>query len=160
MIDPVLLSSACSAAIAAEQQTKLPRQITLAQWALESGWGQHQPSNNCFGIKDYPGSFGSQQLFTTEYFGGIAKKVPQWFARFATLSDCFVKHAQLITGSTRYSIPWVNFLANGDVNQLIDGIAPIYATDPDYALKLHSIIAMPQVQASFDPPERPTSFQK
>ncbi len=145
-MDTLRLQRACSAAIAAEQSTKLPRQITLAQWALESGWGEHQPGNNCFGIKEYPGACGVQELITTEVYHGVSKKVPQWFARFETLGDCFTKHAQLITLAARYSIPWGNFLANGDVNQLIDSIAPIYATDPDYAIKLHSILAMPQVQ--------------
>ena len=32
---------------------KIPASVTLAQWALESGWGKHTPpgSNNPFGIK-------------------------------------------------------------------------------------------------------------
>ena len=148
MIDTLKLARAAQAALIAEKQTKLPKEITLAQWALESGWGQHEPGNNCFGIKSYPNDTGQQELMTCEVYSGVTKKVWQYFATFPTLGDCFTKHAQLITQSPRYSMPWGNFLANGDVNQLVDGIAPIYATDRSYALKLHSILAMAEVQAA------------
>ena len=107
--------------------------------------GRPLPGNNCFGIKEYPGRYGQQQFLTTEVFHGVAKKVYQWFATFPTLTACFQKHAALITESPRYSIPWGNWLANGDLDQFIDGVAQIYATDPEYANKLREVLGMSEV---------------
>jgi hypothetical protein len=49
------LASAAKSAFACEQRTGLPAETTVAQWALESGWGARAPDNNCFGIKAYSG---------------------------------------------------------------------------------------------------------
>ena len=145
MNEPVM-NLAAQAAKDAEQETGLPRQLTFAQFILESGWGTHTPGNNCFGIKDYPGCYGEQELMTTEVSGGVARRVPQWFATFPSLTECFVRHAHLITESPRYSMSWENYKAKPDVDKLIAGIAPIYATDPSYAEKLYRILDMPMVK--------------
>jgi flagellum-specific peptidoglycan hydrolase FlgJ len=152
MIDPVKLAEAAQAARDTEATTGFPAQVTLCQWALESGWGDHCPGNNCFGIKEYPGCFGQQQLLTTEVFHGVAKKVYQWFATFPTLTACFQKHAQLITESPRYSIVWGNWLANRDLDEFIDGLAHFYATDPQYADKLREVLGMSDVVAALAVP--------
>jgi hypothetical protein len=47
-------SAAAESACLCEQTTGLPAEITVAQWAIESGWGATAPDNNCFGIKAYP----------------------------------------------------------------------------------------------------------
>ena len=46
-----------AAAREAQRKWKIPASISLAQWALESGWGRHMPpgSNNPFGMKARPG---------------------------------------------------------------------------------------------------------
>jgi flagellum-specific peptidoglycan hydrolase FlgJ len=145
MIDPAKLAEAAQAARDTESMTGFPAQVTLCQWALESGWGEHCPGNNCFGIKSYAGEFGQQQLLTTEVFNGIPRKVYAWFATFPTLTACFQKHAQLITESPRYSIVWGNWLANRDLDEFIDGLAHLYATDPQYADKLREVLGMSEV---------------
>jgi len=48
---------------------RTPAEITVAQWALESGWGASAPGNNCFGIKAYHGCV-AQTLPTLEYVDG------------------------------------------------------------------------------------------
>ena len=42
-----------AAAQTSQRKYGIPASITIAQWALESGWGKHLPpgSNNPFGIK-------------------------------------------------------------------------------------------------------------
>ncbi len=38
-------------ALAAQALTGVPASVSLAQAALESGWGRHAPGHNFFGIK-------------------------------------------------------------------------------------------------------------
>jgi flagellar protein FlgJ len=42
--------------------------IILAQSALETGWGEHAPGNMMFGVKDYDGINGNEQLVSTFEF--------------------------------------------------------------------------------------------
>lgn len=131
-----------------EALTACPAALTIAQWALESAWGKKQPGNNCFGIKPYPGCFGTQNVGTHEFISGhmISKILP--FATFGTLLDCFEKHAHLLTEVAAYEKPWAQYLIDKDVEALTKGIAPIYATDPHYAAVLIDIMHMPEVKAA------------
>jgi len=60
-----------SAAQTAQAAYGVPASVTLAQWALESDYGQHMPqgSNNPFGIKAKPGQ-DSVMARPSEYVGG------------------------------------------------------------------------------------------
>jgi len=164
-----------------EQQTGLPAALTMAQWALESGWGKHSPGNNCFGIKLYPGCESRQLLVTGEWFtpaeavkfvasvegrtalrdaisqprkdGRYRYRCQDWFAAFDSLANCFVKHAKLITDGKPYARAWAAFrLLHHDPEQLARDIAPIYATDPDYADKIVSLMNSHRVQIALNPP--------
>lgn len=166
MSDPVKLAAAADAAVIAENDTGCPAALLLAQWALESGWGEHSPGNNCFGIKAYPDAYGRQLLHTVEYFtkkelaqfldrdpartatlipsntthdGRDKYSVEDWFATFPTLAACFKKRAQLFfTGPYR---PFAEAYAlDHDLAKAIAGIAPIYATDPNYSTLLQKIL--------------------
>lgn len=136
------------AAIECEQKTGCPRELTVAQWALESGWGTHAPGNNFFGIKWYQGAYGSQTLKTLEYVKQLNHSVAfdLTFATFPNAVACFDKHAQLITEGKPYRQAWDEFLTNGDPMQLIDNIAKVYATDPEYASKLKAVLVLPEVE--------------
>ena len=151
MLSPAQMSqlehaAACSAQC--EQITQLPALLTVAQWALESRWGAHQPGNNCFGIKAYAGCFGIQLLSTFEVVNGVRTAVNREFAIFPSLAACFEKHASLLTGSSRYANAWARYVQTHDREALIRDIAPIYATDPNYAMTLLKILAMPEVKAA------------
>ncbi|MBV8865278.1 MAG: glucosaminidase domain-containing protein [Acidobacteriaceae bacterium] len=140
------LKRATYSSVSCEQITRLPAELTLAQWALESAWGQHQPGNNCFGIKAYNGCFGVQRLETFEIVDGVRQSVLQNFATFRSLEACFHKHADLLTGTEPYQSAWTRYLKTKDLDKLVRGIAQIYATDPNYSKILFEIISMPQVQ--------------
>ena len=135
-------------AVLSEQETKVPAELTIAQWALESGWGAHQPGNNCFGIKAYLGAYGTAPRQTYEFVGGKQRLVTLDFAVFPSLQACFTKHADLIIHGPRYAKAWNTYLQTKDIFRLISGIAPIYATAPDYAQQLETICMMPEVRAS------------
>src|SRR5690349_9861737 len=99
MLTPTQLAALANAKVEArvcEQKTGCPAAITLAQWALESGWGKYAPGNNCFGIKVYAGCYGVQTLATHEYVHGKPFEENLTFATFPTLEACFEKHAALL----------------------------------------------------------------
>lgn len=133
------------AAIECEQNTGCPRELTVTQWVIESGWGVHGPGNNYFGIKWYPGAFGEQYLRTLEVENGVKVTKSLKFATFLNAKACFIKHAELITDGRPYKDVWHEFLLSGDPNELINGVAKIYATDPEYASKLKAVLALPEV---------------
>lgn len=143
----VRLKTAGSSSVSCERSTKVPAGLTIAQWALESGWGEHQPGNNCFGIKSYTGCFGVQELKTIEVIRGVTTVVAGNFATFPSIEACFEKHAGLFTTGRAYARVWAHYLEAGDTQTLIRQIAPIYATDPAYASKLLQVVAMPEVIA-------------
>lgn len=64
------------AAMSCEMTIGIPADLTTAQCILESAWLTIRPGWNCFGIKDYPGSYGRQLLLTREWFND---KELAWF---------------------------------------------------------------------------------
>ena len=151
-----------------------PAEIPMAQAILESGWLEHAPGNNCFGIKSYSGEYGRQLLHTTEWFtdaevkrflalrdgrtaepadpGAPARhdgrrkyKVQDWFATFEVLGDCFAKRARLF-GAGRYAPIAAAYAEDRDLEKCIRAFAPIYATDPHYADSVLQIIHRAEVQ--------------
>ncbi len=151
MLSPVQmeqLNQAANDAVACELATKVPAELTVAQWALESGWGTHQPGNNCFGIKSYDGCFGVQSLHTTEVVHGAPSAMSLQFATFPSLAVCFEKHAELISSGQPYAHAWAQYLQSPDLPTLVRGIAPVYSTSPGYASELLSILSMDAVKAA------------
>ena len=143
------LAAAAQSACLCEQTTGLPAEITVAQWAIESGWGASAPGNNCFGIKAYPGCQ-VQRFPTHEVIDGESKTLTLEFAAFDSLQACFEKHARLITCGAPYARAWANFAASKDLVSLINEVAPVYATDPGYARKLGAVISMQEVRAALN----------
>ncbi len=169
------LKDAATAALQCEIRTDVPCEMIVAQWALESGWGNHQPQNNCFGIKGH-GSTDGQLLQTNEWFtanevtewlaadaartavavsqspnenGKMLYRCQDWFATFATLEDCFVRHAAMLTGG-RYGASLTSFKMDHDLSRYVATVARIYATDPAYRDRIMSIIEMPQVSGAIE----------
>jgi flagellar protein FlgJ len=135
-----------AAAKAAEAATGIPSAHILGQAALESGWGKHEikmkdgsPSHNLFGIKATANWTGKvAEVTTTEYIGGVARKVTAKFRAYDSYEDAFKDHARLLTNSPRYSQTAAQAdTARGYAMGLQKGG---YATDPAYADKLTQVI--------------------
>ncbi len=134
------------AAKAAEAASGIPSGHILGQAALESGWGKHEikmkdgsSSHNLFGIKatsDWQGKVA--EVTTTEYIGGVARKVTAKFRAYDSYEDAFKDHARLLTQSPRYS----QTVAKADTARgYAQGLQKAgYATDPAYANKLTQVI--------------------
>jgi len=163
------------AAVASAQATGCPAELQAAQCILETGWLNHAPGNNCFGIKSYPGEFGRQLLRSREWLtaaelrrflapgdgrtadlveparqdaaGRNLYSVQDWFATFATLGDCFAKRAALFA-TGRYAPFAAAWLAHRDLEALVRGVASVYATDPAYADRLLALIRDPDIQSA------------
>jgi flagellar protein FlgJ len=163
------------AAVASERSTGCPAELQAAQCILETGWLKHAPGNNCFGIKYYDGAGGRQLLRTHEWLteadaarflalgegrtavpaeppahdarGRKLYIVEDVFATFATLGDCFAYRAAIFSIG-RFAPFAAAFKGGGSLEELVRGIAPIYATDPAYADHVLALIANADVRAA------------
>jgi flagellar protein FlgJ len=130
----------------ASRATGIPAKFMLGQAALESGWGKREikgrdgtNSNNLFGIKatgDWKGKV--VEATTTEYVNGRAQTKVERFRAYDSYSDSFKDYAKLLANNPRYE----KVLASaGDAASFAQGLQKAgYATDPNYANKLTSII--------------------
>lgn len=135
---------------ASEAKTGLSATASLAQSALETGWGATVVGNMMFGVKDSDGINGNEQLVTTtEYLPHPNAKFPvnisvkkysaklykyvvkDWFRKYNSPSESFVHHAQIIQSKPRYAKAWA---VRADYVQFLKEVHKAgYATGPDYA---------------------------
>ena len=120
-------------AIETQAKSGVPASITLAQAALESGYGEStlaKTANNFFGIKVSSGWFGDYVLANDD-------KPNEKFRKYKTVYDSFIDHADFLVDNSRYNslfentnyVDWANGLSEAG-----------YASDPNYASKLIGII--------------------
>lgn len=140
-------------AVAASRQTGIPPQFLLAQAALESGWGRHEPrladgrqSYNLFGIKagaDWQGPVA--ESVTTEFVAGRAERRVERFRAYASYTEAFNDHARLLSTQPRYA----QVLGARDATSFARGLQNAgYATDPAYADKLVRVIGSPALSTT------------
>ncbi|MHB1186622.1 flagellar assembly peptidoglycan hydrolase FlgJ [Thiobacillus sp.] len=131
---------------AASASTGIPAPFMLGQAALETGWGKSeirgsdgQNSHNLFGIKAGAGWKGKTvDIVTTEYVNGKPQKQVDTFRAYDSYADSFRDYASLLRSNARYQ----NVIAQGqDAAGFARGLQQAgYATDPNYAQKLMSVI--------------------
>jgi flagellum-specific peptidoglycan hydrolase FlgJ len=120
------------------KRTGVPASVTLAQAALETGWGGSSigDAKNLFGIKG-TGPAGSIRVSTKEFINGRMVTVQDNFRKYHTWAQSIEDHGKLLQNS-RYS-PAMKYKNNPD--QFAREIHKAgYATDPNYASKLISIM--------------------
>lgn len=135
------------------QESGIPAHFMLGQAGHETGWGRSEirqadgsPSYNLFGIKAGNGWRGKvATVTTTEYEGGVARKVVAKFRAYGSYEDAFRDYARLINGNPRYAG------ARAKVGSAVAYAAELqkagYATDPAYASKLsHAIHSVSSTQ--------------
>ena len=129
------------AAQASAKATGVPASFTVAEAALESGWGASQLATqgmNLFGVKADPSWYGEVlTLNTREFLHGTWVMVPARWRKYADWQTCMDDHAAFLHQNRRYESCFL--CATGDA--FAKAVAQAgYATDPDYAAKLTSII--------------------
>jgi len=126
------------AAAESAKTTKIPASFTVAEGALESGWGAHAPGMNLFGIKadaSWTGPVTTQS--TIEVVNGKTIAIEARFRAYTDWLSSIQDHAAFLIENPRYQSAF----------QYVDGIgfagavaAAGYATDPGYAQKIAEII--------------------
>ncbi|ODU38228.1 MAG: flagellar rod assembly protein/muramidase FlgJ, partial [Thiobacillus sp. SCN 63-374] len=131
---------------AASADSGIPARFMLGQAALETGWGKAEirgadglNSHNLFGIKAGGAWRGrTVDIVTTEYVNGKPQKQVDSFRAYDSYADAFRDYAKLLRTNPRYQ----NVIAQGqDAAGFARGLQQAgYATDPNYAQKLTSVI--------------------
>lgn len=121
--------------------TKIPASFTVAEAALESGWGATQLATqamNLFGVKadaSWHGTTWSMQ--TREFLSGQWVMVPALWRKYSTWLGSISDHAQFLLTNPRYK-PAFQCTNGCDFARAVQKAG--YATDPDYANKIISVI--------------------
>jgi peptidoglycan hydrolase FlgJ len=129
--------------------------VLLAQSALETGWGQKmirgangQASYNLFGIKANNSWQGERvNVGTLEFRDGAMQREVASFRAYRSYEESFADYVRLMQSQPRYA-PALQHAADSSAytNQLQQAG---YATDPDYAEKIQSVLRSPSLnQAS------------
>lgn len=125
------------------QISKVPASLTIAQAALESGWGSSGltvKANNLFGIKG-SGPAGSITVQTTEYVNGEAVKVEAPFRAYNNWGESVADHSALIVNGVSWNRSLYSKVLGASGKVAAQEIAAAgYATDPNYAAKLIQIM--------------------
>ncbi|MBC1527656.1 GW domain-containing glycosaminoglycan-binding protein [Listeria seeligeri] len=124
--------------------------ITLAQAILESDWGQSglaQKANNLFGVKGKP----PQPIITMstkEFVDGEWIQVDANFRKYKDWNESLDAHAELFLNGTTWNEDKYNgVVAADDYKKAAQELQTAgYATDPDYAEKLTTIIESHDLQ--------------
>ncbi|MES2014100.1 MAG: flagellar assembly peptidoglycan hydrolase FlgJ [Pseudomonadota bacterium] len=130
----------------ASRATGVPAHLMIGQAALESGWGKREikgidgtPSNNLFGIKATGNWDGKVvEAATTEYINGVKQKRIEKFRAYDSYADSFKDFANMMRNNPRYENVMANLQNTNDYAQAMQKSG--YATDPNYAAKLTSVI--------------------
>lgn len=129
------------AAQASAKTTGVPASFTVAEAALESGWGASQLASqgrNLFGVKADPAWHGDVlTLNTREFLHGTWVMVPARWRKYADWHACIDDHAAFLHQNRRY-LPCFECTTGGEFAKAVAQAG--YATDPEYAAKLVSII--------------------
>ncbi|KVN00979.1 flagellar assembly peptidoglycan hydrolase FlgJ [Burkholderia stagnalis] len=131
---------------AASAATGIPARFIVGQAALESGWGKREiratdgsTSYNVFGIKANKGWTGrTVSALTTEYVNGAPRRVVAKFRAYDSYEHAMTDYANLLKNNPRYA----GVLSAGrSVEGFAHGLQKAgYATDPNYAKKLITIM--------------------
>ena len=128
------IAAIAPAAQASAAVTGVPASFTIAQAALESGWGKRTPGNNLFGIKADKSWQGCRVAVPThEFIDGRYVAVTADFRAYPGWQGCMDDHGAFLRDNDRYK----PCFGTTDGEEFARRVAAAgYATDPDYAGKL------------------------
>jgi flagellar rod assembly protein/muramidase FlgJ len=135
------ISEAAKLSGASDPSRRIPASFTAAEAALESGWGKSRLSTdgkNLFGVKADKAWRGDVlSINTLEFINGEPKNVPANWRRYQSWQECIDDHAAFLRDNPRYSECFKS--QNGE--EFARAVAAAgYATDPNYAEKIISVI--------------------
>lgn len=143
MTEKEFIAAIAPFAIADMRRSRIAASLTIAQAALESGWGSSGltvRANNLFGIKGR-GPAGSITIQTTEYQNGKAVQVSAAFRAYNNWGESVADHSVLILDGVSWNRNlYSKVIGVGGADAAKEIAAAGYATDPGYASKLIQIM--------------------
>jgi flagellum-specific peptidoglycan hydrolase FlgJ len=142
MIPTEFFSTYLAAAQATAQESRIPPSFTLAQAAIESGWGASTLSTedfNFFGVKSTPSWTGEVVMRETqEFLQGHMVTITAPFRKYADVTAGFEDHAAFLTNGGTYTGRYAPAFQHCDDScAFAQAVADAgYATDPNYAQKI------------------------
>ncbi len=132
-----------AAAQASQKAWKVFASVSLAQWAIESGWGKHDLGCfNFFGMKAPCDPHGHPltpyvDVRTREVHpDGESYYIVAHFRKFTSVVEAFDEHAKLLATKQCYA----KARAAADPDAFADALVGVYATDPNYAKALKAVM--------------------
>jgi len=127
------------AVIASSKKTGVPPAVTMAQAALETGWGKSSigDAKNLFGIKG-TGPAGSISAQTGEEINGSEVSIQDSFRKYNSWEESIEDHDNLLSQNSRYASAMA---VSNDPEEFARQIQQDgYATESDYADQLIKIM--------------------
>lgn len=135
-------------AVESQRKSGVPASITIAQAAVESGWGESglaRTGNNLFGIKaDSRWRGETLTLNTREFIKGQWLVVPALWRKYPSWQSSIDDHAAFLKQNPRYKACFLCTTAPAFAQALAQAG---YATDPDYANKLIALMNRHKLQS-------------
>lgn len=135
------LAAIAPAAQASHKATGIPASFTLAQAALESGWGASRLSKlgcNLFGVKADKAWLGAILMMQTrEVRNGVSVMEMARWRQYPTWRACLDDRVEFFKRNKRYAACFKETTGEGWCRAVAKAG---YATDPDYADKLVAMI--------------------
>lgn len=129
---------ALPAAQAVRDKWRVPVSVTLAQGALESGWGTAHPSNEYFGVKGKAPDGKSAAIATHEEIHGSRHAEKDAFRAYGSLEQSADDYGRFLNVNRRYAEA---FQHTDDAHRFIHEVAKAhYGSDGLYENKIRSII--------------------
>lgn len=128
-------------ALTCQHETGIPASFTVGQAALESAWGDSgltKNANNLFGIKADSSWHGPViTMPTREYLKGEWVTTGANWRKYPDWHECVLDHARFLVNNPRYK-GCFQFKDGALFAQAVQAAG--YATDPQYAAKIISVI--------------------
>jgi flagellar protein FlgJ len=145
------LAEVAKIAVRLEVETGIPARMLVSQWAIESRWGAKPVGNfNAFGIKRAKRHTQFCAVETREVIDGMEVKRVCEFADYDSLDAACRDYAWLVTHGAPYRAAWRQYQRTSDVAELIESVARVYATDPNYARLANQIAAQTNIAAAIE----------
>lgn len=135
------IAALASAARASMARTKIPASFTIAQAALESGWGTSKTAasaHNLFNIKaDKAWTGPAWSMASAEHIGGKDVLMPARWRMYPDWQACLDDRAKFFKDNPRYARCFAETTGEGWARA---AQAAGYATDPAYADKVIAVM--------------------
>ncbi|WP_448886402.1 glucosaminidase domain-containing protein [Citrobacter telavivensis] len=132
------INRALPAAVEVKRNWGVPIAVTIAQGALESGWGLKVKGNAYFGVKGKSPEGKSVTFTTHENYDGQSVKIMDSFRSYNTLEQSADDYGRFLTVNKRYAAA---FAFPNDPEKFIHEVVKAgYATDPNYEKFILNII--------------------